>query len=100
MEYLNELDSYLKKKKKKKRKKEYDIGYPFQLQIIFSQHTLYNFKQYIDNENVYMAKERVWYDVGYPNRNWIVDWVILGPFINICFPTRSSISLLFYREIY
>ena len=73
MEYLNELDSYLKKKRKKKRKKEYDIGYPFQLQIIFSQYTLYNFKQYIDNENVYMAKECVWYDVGYPNRNGIVD---------------------------
>ena len=72
----------------------------FNSKLFFLKYTLYNFKQYINNENIYTAKERVWYDVGYPNRNGIVDLVILGLFIIICFPTLSSISLLFDREIY
>jgi len=94
MEHLNESDSYLEKKKCM------ILETYFNSKLFFLKYTLYNFKQYINNENIYMAKERVWYDVGYPNRNGIVDLVILGLFIIICFPTLSSISLLFYREIY
>jgi len=61
--------------------------------FFFVKNTLYNFNQNIDNENFYMAEEHVWYDVGCPSRNGIVNLVILVLLIIICFPTLS-ISLL------
>ena len=92
MEYMNESNLIWKKM--------YDFGDLFQLQIIFFvKNTLYNFNQNIDNENFYMAEEHVWYDVGCPSKNGIVNLVILVLLIIICFPTLS-ISLLLCREIY